>query len=135
MNCRVLAAGWPFAGLLALEANWVDAVSDSAKRSGIIARDDGGSGILVYESEDTYVTVELERTTRVFGVDGYPISLPDLRAGDMVQVVQEQRDARWVTTEVRVLQRSSVRWAAVRACPSGPRTLGDADRLSAPATP
>jgi hypothetical protein len=135
MNCRVLAAGWPFAGLLALEASRGDAVADSAKRSGIIARDDGGSGILVYESENTYVTVELERTTRVFGVDGYPISLADLCAGDVVQVAEEQRDSQWVTTEVRVLQRSSEPWAAVWACPSSPRMLADADRLSAPAAP
>jgi hypothetical protein len=117
MNCRVLAAGWPFAGLLALEASRVDAIADSAKRSGIIARDDGGRGILVYESEDTYVTVELERTTAVFGVDGYPISLVDLCAGDVVQVIQEQRESRWVTTEVRVLQRSSERSAAAQAMP------------------
>ena len=115
MNCRVLAAGWPFAGLLELEASRVDAVADSARRSGIIARDDGGRGILVYESEDTYVTVELERSTQVFGVDGYPISLADLYAGDVVEVVQEQRDSRWVTTEVRVLRRSSERSAAARA--------------------
>ena len=107
MNCRVLAAGWPFAGLLELEANRVDAGSESAKRSGVIARDDGGSGILVYEADDLYVSVELERSTAVFGVDGYPISLTDLHAGDTVQVVQEQRDSRWVTTEVRVLRRSS----------------------------
>jgi hypothetical protein len=117
MNCRVLAAGWPFAGLLALEASRVDAIADSAKRSGIIARDDGGRGILVYESEDTYITVELDRTTAVFGVDGYPISLVDLCAGDVVQVIQEQRDSRWVTTEVRVLQRSSERSAAAQAIP------------------
>jgi len=107
-----LAAGWPFAGLLELEASRVDAVADSAKRSGVIARDDSGSGILVYESEDTYVTVELERTTPVFGVDGYPISPGDLRAGDIVQMVQEERDARWVTMAVRVLHRSSERLAA-----------------------
>jgi len=109
MNCRVLASGWPFAGLLELEASRVDAVADSAKRSGVIARDDSGSGILVFESEDTYVTVELERTTPVFGVDGYPISLMDLCAGDTVQVVQEEHDTRRVTTEVRVLRRSSER--------------------------
>ncbi len=118
MNCLVLAAGWPFAGLLALEASRVDAVGDSAKRSGTIARGDGGTGILVCESDDTYVTVMLERTTRVFGVDGYPISHADLYAGDVVQVVQEQRGSRWVTTQVRVLQRSSERWAALRACAS-----------------
>jgi hypothetical protein len=112
MNSRVLAAGWPFAGLLELEASRVDAVADSARRSGIVARDDGGGGILVYESEGVYVTVELERTTLVFGVDGYPISLADLFAGDLVEVVQEQRDARWVTAEVRVLRRSSERPAA-----------------------
>ena len=41
MNSRVLAAGWPFAGLLELEANRVEVVSECARRSGIIARDDG----------------------------------------------------------------------------------------------
>jgi hypothetical protein len=114
MSCRVLAAGWPFAGLLAFEASRIDAVADSARRSGIVARDDGGRGILVYESEDTYVTVELERTTRVFGVDGYPISHADLCAGDVVQVVQERHDSRWVMTEAHVLQPSLKRSAADR---------------------
>jgi hypothetical protein len=108
MNYRVLAAGWPFAGLLELEANRVEVVWECARRSGIIAQDDGGGGILVYEAEGPiYVSVELERTTAVYGVDGYPIALSDLHAGDAVQVVQELRDARWVTTEVRVLRRSS----------------------------
>jgi hypothetical protein len=115
MNSRVLAAGWPFAGLLELEASRVDAVADSARRSGIVARDDGGSGILVYESEGVYLTAEFERATLVFGVDGYPIALADLFAGDIVEVVQEQRDARWVTAAVRVLRRSSERSAAARA--------------------
>jgi len=109
MNSRVLTAGWPFAGLLALETARGDEVTDSAQRSGIIARDDGGSGILVYEADETYVTVELDRHTRVFGVDGYPISLADLYAGDVVQVTQEQRQGRWVTLEIRVLKRSSER--------------------------
>jgi hypothetical protein len=108
MNSRVLAAGWPFAGLLELEANRVDALSECARRSGIIAQDDGGSGILVYEAEGPiYVSVELAHATAVFGVDGYPIALADLHPGDAVQVVQELRDSRWVTTEVRVLRRSS----------------------------
>ena len=115
MNYRVQAAGWPFAGLLVLEARRTDAVADSARQRGIVARDDGGSGILVYESEDAYVTVELERTTQVFGVDGYPISRADLCAGDVIRVVQERRDSRWVTTEVCVLEWSSKRSAAVRA--------------------
>lgn len=109
MNRWVLAAGWPFPGLLALEATRVDRASDSTKRSGVIARDDGDSGILVYESNETVATVELEHTAAVFGVDGYPISLADLGAGDVVQVIQEQRDSQWVTTEVRVLQRGSAR--------------------------
>jgi len=107
MNSRVLTAGWPFAGLLALEPTRGDEVVDSSRRSGIIARDDGGSGILVCEAEQTYVTVELDRSTRVFGVDGYPISLADLYAGDVVQVTQEQRQGRWATLEIRVLKRSS----------------------------
>ena len=112
MNCRVLAAGWPFAGLLELEANRVDAVSECAKRSGIVAQDDEGSGLLVYEADHVYVSVELERSTAVYGVDGYPISLTDLHAGDAVEVVQELRNSRWVTTEVRVLRRSSEKSAA-----------------------
>lgn len=109
MNCRVLAAGWPFAGLLALEASRGAGVSESATRSGVIARDDGGSGILVYESDDAFLTLELEHSAAVFGVDGYPIALGDLAPGDVVEVVQEQRDSRWVTTEVRVLRRGSER--------------------------
>jgi hypothetical protein len=48
-------------------------------------------------------------------VDGYPIALGDLFAGDMVEAVEEQRDARWVTAEVRVLRRSTERSAAGRA--------------------
>lgn len=117
MNCKVLAAGWPFAGLLALETNRADAGSESATRSGVIARDDAGSGLLVYESDDVYVSVELEGTTAVFGVDGYPISLADLFAGDVVQVIQEQRDSGWVTTEVRVLRRGSEKSASPQAAP------------------
>jgi hypothetical protein len=111
MNPWVLAAGWPFPELLALQATRVDGATDSTKRGGVIARDDGENGILVYESNDTVATVELEHTAAVFGVDGYPISLADLGAGDMVQVIREQRDSRWVTIEVRVLQRGSVRAA------------------------
>jgi hypothetical protein len=118
MNYRVLAAGWPFAGLLELEANRVEVVSECARRSGIIAQDDGGSGVLVYEAEGPiYVSVELERTTAVYGVDGYPIALSDLHPGDAVQVVQELRDSRWVTTEIRVLRRSSEKPTALaRSC-------------------
>ncbi|HWN13597.1 MAG TPA: hypothetical protein VNU02_07035, partial [Candidatus Dormibacteraeota bacterium] len=60
MKGLVLAAGWPFAGLLELEANRVVAVLECARRSGIIAQDDGGSGILVYEAEGPlYVSVDL----------------------------------------------------------------------------
>ena len=109
MNSRVLTAGWPFAGLLALETTRGDEVAGSAQRNGIIARDDGGSGVLVYAADETYVTVELDRGTRVFGVDGYPISLGDLYAGDVVEVTQEQRQERWVTLEIRVRRRSSER--------------------------
>ena len=109
MNSRVLTAGWPFAGLLALETTRADEAIGSAQRSGIIARDDGGSGILVYAADEAYVTVELDHGTRVFGVDGYPISLGDLYAGDVVEVNQEQRQGRWVTLEIRVRRRSSER--------------------------
>jgi hypothetical protein len=110
MNSRVWAAGWPFAGLLALESSRADAAGESARRSGVIARDDARGGVLVYEDEDdAYVTLELDRAAAVFGVDGYPIALTDLHAGDVVQIVQEQRTGRWQTVEVRVLRRGSER--------------------------
>ena len=116
MNCRVLAAGWPFAGLLGLEASRGDTLAGSETRHGVIARDEQGSDLLVYEANDSYVTVELEDATPAFGVDGYPIPLTDLSVGDVVQVVQAQRSAGWVTTELRVLRRSSE-----QAAPSSPR--------------
>ena len=116
MNCRVLAAGWPFAGLLALEANRADGPVDAETRSGVIARDEDGSDVVVCEANDSYVTMGLEGTIRAFGLDGYPISLADLYVGDVVQVVQAHRSSRWVTIELRVLRRSSE-----PAVPSAPR--------------
>lgn len=116
MNTRVLAAGWPFAGLLGLEASRAEPSEDAETRSGVVARDDRGSDLIVCEANESYVTVEIDGTIPVFGVDGYPIPPADLRVGDVVQVVQAQRSARWVTTELRVLRRSSE-----RALSSSPR--------------
>ena len=107
MNPRVLSAGWPFAGLLALEASRIEGPVDAETRSGVVARDEHGSDLIVCEANDSYITMELEGTIPAFGVDGYPISLADLRVGDVVQVVQAPRSSRWVTTELRVLRRSS----------------------------
>lgn len=104
MNRRVLAAGWPFAGLLTLEPSR-STVSASARLSGVVI--DGGSGALAIEPGDAAGTFDLDAATPLYGVDGYPISLDDLGIGDVVQVVQGLLDSRWVTTAVRVLMPGS----------------------------
>ena len=103
MNWLVLVAGWPFAGLLALDARRLDADSSATCRSGIVLENNGGKGSLVLESEDSTGLVEIdEGTTALFGVDGYPISLAEIRVGDLVEAIQEKRGPELVTMEIRV---------------------------------
>ena len=104
MNCHVLVAGWPFAGLLALSARRLDPDSSATCRSGIVTENDGRKGSLVIEPEDVAGLIEIdEATTALYGVDGYPISLAKLRVGDLVEAVQEKRGPELVTTEIRVV--------------------------------
>jgi len=103
MNWLVLVAGWPFAGLLALGARRLDADSSATCRSGIVMENDGRRGSLVLETGDATGLIEIdEGTTVLFGVDGYPISLAEIRVGDLVEAVQEKRGPELVTTEIRV---------------------------------
>jgi hypothetical protein len=112
MNGRVLAAGWPFAGLLALDACRAG-VSDAAPVRGLIVGNDKQAGILVLESNEISGPLTTEMGTGFYGVDGYPIGRGDVHVGDIVEAVREKNGEAWVTTEVRVL------WLA----PSpGPRT-------------
>jgi hypothetical protein len=103
MNSLVLVAGWPFAGLLALSTRRLDADSSATCRSGIVMENDGRTGSLVLETGDATGLIEIdEGTTALFGVDGYPISLAEIRVGDLVEAIQEKRGPELVTTEIRV---------------------------------
>jgi hypothetical protein len=100
---RVLAAGWPFAGLLALDAARAG-VSDAAPVRGFIVENDNQAGILVLESEEVTGPLTTDAATGLYGVDGYPITRGDIHVGDMVEAVQEKNGEERVTTKVRVLR-------------------------------
>jgi len=102
MNGRVLAAGWPFAGLLALDAGRAG-VSSMAPVRGLIVENDNQGGIVVLESNEVTGPLTTDTTTGFYGVDGYPIGRGDIRVGDIVEAVQEKNGEEWVTTKVRVL--------------------------------
>jgi hypothetical protein len=103
MNGRVLAAGWPFAGLLALDAGRAE-VSDAAPVRGLIVENDNQGGVLVLESDEVTGPLTADAATRLYGVDGYPITRGDIHVGDMVEAVQEKNGDERVTTKVRVLR-------------------------------
>lgn len=103
MNSLVLVAGWPFASLLALSARRLDADASAISRSGMVMETDDRRGSLVLETGDATGLIEIdEGTTALFGVDGYPISLAEIRVGDLVEAMQEKRGPELVTTEIRV---------------------------------
>src|ERR1700687_5983304 len=102
MKCRVLAAGWPFAGLLALDADRADD-SSAALIRGLIVETDSQSGCFVFESEDETFSLITDVATRCYGVHGYPIARGDIHVGDMVETVGERNGEEWVTTKIRVL--------------------------------
>jgi hypothetical protein len=103
MKGRVLAAGWPFAGLLALDAGRAE-TPDAAPVHGLIVGNDDQNGSLVLESDDTPGPLATSATTRFYGVDGYPVGRGDIRVGDEVEAVREKIGADWVTTKIRVLR-------------------------------
>jgi hypothetical protein len=103
MNGRVLAAGWPFAGLLALDAGRAE-VSGAASVRGLIVENDSRAGILVLESHEVTGPLTSDAATALYGVDGYPIGRGDIHVGDIVDAVQEKSGEEWVTTKVRVLR-------------------------------
>ena len=103
MKCRVLAAGWPFAGLLALDADRAED-SSAAPVRGLIVGTDSQSGCFVFESEDETFSLITDVATRCYGVDGYPIARGDIHVGDMVETVREGNGEEWATTKIRVLR-------------------------------
>jgi hypothetical protein len=103
MNGRVLAAGWPFAGLLALDAVRAE-VSSAAPVRGLIVETDNQGGILALESDDVTGPLTTDAATGFYGVDGYPITRGDIHLGDTVEAIQEKHGEEWVTTKIRVLR-------------------------------
>lgn len=102
MKALVLAAGWPFAGLLALDA--ARAEDSSAPVRGLIVETDSQSGFFVFESDDETFSLITDAATRCYGVDGYPIGRGDVHVGDMVETARERNGEEWVTTKIRVLR-------------------------------
>jgi len=103
MNSRVLAAGWPFAGLLALDAGRAG-VSGAPPVRGLIVENDNQAGILILESDEGNGPLTTATMTGFYGVDGYPIGRGDVHVGDIVEAVREKNGEAWVTTKVRVLR-------------------------------
>ena len=106
MKGVVLAAGWPFAGLLALDAGAAGA-SDAAPVRGLIVENDNQGGVLVLESDEVTGPLTADAATRLYGVDGYPITRRDIHVGDMVEAFQEKNGEERVTTKVCVLRLAS----------------------------
>jgi len=103
VNGRVLGAGWPFAGLLALDAGRGE-VSGAAPVRGLIVENDNQGGILVLESDEVTGPLSTDTATGFYGVDGYPIGRVDIHVGDIVEAVQEKNGDEWVATNVRILR-------------------------------
>ena len=103
MKGLVLAAGWPFAGLLALDAGRAE-VSSTAPVRGLIVETDSESGILVHDSEDVTCPLTTDAATRCYGVDGYPMARRHIHVGDMIEAIQERNGDEWITTKIHVLR-------------------------------
>jgi hypothetical protein len=103
MKGLVMAAGWPFAGLLALDAGRAGA-SGTASVRGFIAESDDQGHVCILESGEVIGPLAIDATTRCYGVDGYPVSRGDIQVGDTVDVVLAETGALWITTRVRVLR-------------------------------
>jgi len=106
MRTRVLAAGWPFAGLLALDAGRAGD-SGAARVCGLIVESDVQAGVLVLASGEVTGPLATDAATRFFGMDGYPIAGGDIHVGDTVETAQEKTGTEWCATTVRVLRRTS----------------------------
>src|SRR5205807_9173670 len=92
------------AGLLGLSARRLDIDASATCRSRVVTENDGRKGSLLIEPGDIAGLIEIDAATTVlYGVDGYPISLAELRVGDRVEAVQEKRGPELVTTEIRVM--------------------------------
>lgn len=102
MRAQILVAGWPFAGLLALDPGRAE-LSGAAPVRGLIVETDGRGGIVIRDLEDVACPLVTDSATRCFGADGYPMARADFRVGDMIEAIQDQMGDARVTRNVRVL--------------------------------
>jgi hypothetical protein len=86
MNVTALAAGWPFAVLLILYAR----CDDRAPLCGMVIDKDNRSKALVLERDGIVYSVRIDVANTICGVDGYPISMDDIRVGAYVEIVQQR---------------------------------------------
>ena len=84
MNVSALAAGWPFAILPMLYAR----CDDRAPLCGMVIEKDNRSKALVLERDGIVYPVQIDVATTICGVDGYPVSIDNIHAGDRVEIVQ-----------------------------------------------
>ena len=102
MKGRLLAAGWPFAGLLDLDAGRAEA-PDAAPVYGLVVENDD-SGLVFLGADDTLGPLATSATTRYYGVDGYPIGRGDIHTGDTIEAFQDKSGDESLTTKIRVLR-------------------------------
>ena len=98
MNISVLSAGWPVAWFLLWHATHVAPSPESA----VVVENDPRGRLLVRKPDGTTDMIELDSATSVFGVDGYPLALADLRAGDAVSITQERQGLACMTTGIHL---------------------------------
>jgi len=84
MNVGVLLAGWPFATLLVFYGQY----AGHAPLCGVVRGKDHRSKALVLERDGKAYSVQIKLTTRICGVDGYPVCIDEILVGDHVEVVQ-----------------------------------------------
>ena len=100
MNSSVLHAGWPFAWLRL----WQSADGEAAPESGVVTEKEGRSRLIVDKTDGSTDVIELDSATPIYGVDGYPLTLDDLRVGDVVEILQEKRGVAFVTTGIHIVR-------------------------------
>ena len=83
MNASGLVGGWPFAVLLMLYAR----CADRAPLCGIVIGKEDHGKRLVLERDGIAYPMQIDVATTICGVDGYPVSLDDIDAGDHVEIV------------------------------------------------
>ena len=100
MNSSVLGAGWPFAWLRL----WQASDGEAAPENGVVTENEGRSRLVVDKTDGSTDEIELDSATAIYGVDGYPLTLGDLRVGDVVEILQEKRGLAFVTTGIHIVR-------------------------------